>query len=188
MFVTETYFTELKKSIDNLNSYRLTEAFELLESCYNDKNWVYVGGNGGSATMAQHFVTDWTKGLFEKTGEALKSFALNSNVGLISAVSNDLGNTSVFDLPLKALAKPADVLVLISSSGSSDNILRAADYAQLLGMKVIGLSGFGDSMLSKMCDVSVEVNSNDMQIIEDTHSVFGHLVFKYIVSKYGTKQ
>jgi D-sedoheptulose 7-phosphate isomerase len=180
MFAIEEYLAELKNSLDELNSIQLSRSFELLECCYKNKNWVYIGGNGGSATIAQHFATDWTKGLFEKTGKALKSFALNSNIGLASAVSNDLGNTSMFDLPLRALAKTDDLLVLISSSGSSENILRAADFAKSIGMKTIGLSGFGDSVLSKICDVSIKVNSTNMQIIEDTHSVFGHLVFKYL--------
>lgn len=176
----------LNSLIANVTIYKTEEfryACELLETCHNSGNWVFLGGNGGSQTIAEHFAIDWTKGVREITGIPLKSIVLNSSSGTLTAISNDLSYGESLAFNLMGLAKSKDVLVLISSSGKSPNILRALEAANEIGMKSILISGFGPKKLSYNPTVELNVDSKDYQVIEDVHSIFGHLILKYFWQK-----
>ncbi len=178
------HLAEVEAKIKQLNQDSLAGIFEILESSFLKEKCIYVGGNGGSATMAEHFCTDWTKGIYEKTGRGFRSFSLSSNTGLNTAIVNDIGGEHNLVHPLKVLAKSDDVLILISSSGKSKNILLAGEYAKSIGMMVIGLTGFGLSPLAELADLSIVIDSSDIQVIEDIHGIFGHLVYKYFTERY----
>lgn len=157
------------------------EAFNLLRNTFYLDNQIFIFGNGGSASMAIHFSTDWSKGVHEKTGRAMRVNCLNSNLGLLTAVANDLSFQDSASYQLKLFSKPNDLLFLISSSGKSKNIITASKMAKELGLLVIALTGQNPSnYLEENCDVIVKVNIDDTQIIEDVHNSFGHLVLKLI--------
>ena len=153
-----------------------------LRLCWRNSNQVFVAGNGGSASIVSHFATDWNKGLFLSTSVQHKCFDLNSNSSLLTASANDLGWENALSNIFLMNYKYGDLLIIVSSSGESKNLIKLAQTAKQCGVKVIGLSGNGNSTLVKESDLYLTTNSNDTQVIEDSHSFFGHLVFK-ILSK-----
>ena len=184
--IVATHIKSVSFHIQELNSLELLKSLELISDAYERKSSVYIGANGGSATMALHFATDWSKGLYESTGKGLKAMSLNSNVGINTAIANDRNYSETLSLPLEILGQKGDLLILISSSGISANIIKAAKTAREMGIQVIGISGFGITPLIDLSDVGLTINSTDMQVIEDCHSIFGHIVYKYFKFKFGS--
>lgn len=135
-------------------------------------------GNGGSAMTALHFVTDWAKMVYLKHGRPFRGRSLVDNMGLITAYSNDISYADVFSEQLKNIMQPGDLLVAISGSGNSENVIRAVDYANQNGGRTLGLSGFGGGRLKEKAQTSLWVNVNDMQLVEDMHAIFGHIVMQ----------
>jgi D-sedoheptulose 7-phosphate isomerase len=151
---------------------------EVLRNCWEANGTVHLAGNGGSAAMVSHFATDWTKGLFLNTGRSHKTRDLNSSIPLITASANDLGWGNGLATILEMNFNKEDVLLIVSSSGNSSNLLNLAKKAKEIGVTTISLSGCGASNLTKVTDLSLTTSCTDIQQIEDTHSVFGHLIYK----------
>ncbi len=145
---------------------------------------IFFFGNGGSASTASHFVTDIAKvaggtaGLGK--GRRFRCVSLNDNVPGLTAWANDVGYAEVFSGPLRALAEKGDVVVAISGSGNSPNVLEAVRTARSMGLASIGLTGIGGGKLKEMVDVPVVVPSNSMQHTEDTHLLLLHLLTAYL--------
>lgn len=139
-------------------------------------------GNGGSATTAQHFVTDWGKMVRLSTGKALNARSLVDNMGLITAYSNDLSYADIFVEQLKDVMKRDDLVVAISGSGNSENVIRAVEYANANGAYTLGLCGYSGGRLKSCAQRVIWVNINDMQLCEDAHAIFGHIVLKKLCS------
>jgi phosphoheptose isomerase len=156
----------------------LRKAVDILHRCHARGNQVFTMGNGGSAAIAQHFSVDWTKGIYELTGKSLKTTCLSSNFSIHSAAANDVSFADSYSFLLDALADQGDVAVIISSSGKSPNMINAATRARELGIHAICLSGFGGGKLGILGDVNLNLQSNDMQVIEDVHGFFGHYLLK----------
>lgn len=157
--------------IDDINN-----VMNELEKAYNEANMVYIFGNGGSAATASHYTNDFNKGISEYTSKKFKFVCLNDNVATITAIANDLDYTQIFEFQLKGKLEKNDVVIGISGSGNSKNILRAIEYANKIGAKTIGISGFDGGQLKKICNISLNVPVNNMQISEDVHMIFDHLM------------
>jgi len=183
-----SHLLEISKRITNLECEDLLAILAVLETCYSKNRTVFVAGNGGSATIAAHFATDWSKGIFESTGKSLKTISLNTNLGLISAISNDVGYQSSISYLLPQFATPGDILFLVSSSGASPNIVEAARIGKEAEMCVLSLSGFNKSKLWELSDHCVTIDSFDYQVIEDLHSIVGHLVLKHFTERFGSNE
>ena len=158
-----------------------TKACDLLLSAYINKSNVWIGGNGGNSSNASHFATDWNKGLFFETGLALKSHTLWENSALVSAFANDGPFDVIYSDQLKMWAQPNDVAVLLTGGGISKNIIHAAETSRELGLKIIGLTGGNGLQFDSLYDIHIHIPSNDIQIVEDVHATFGHVVFKHIL-------
>lgn len=168
---------QLAKFLDNFDHISFDLIVGKLIDAKSEGASVFIAGNGGSATIALHYATDWTKGIFEKTGKGLRVFPLVGNPGLTTAISNDINFEESIAFQLETLGKPGDLIVLISSSGKSANIIEAAKKAKDVGIFVIGISGFGKSDLVLHSDLYISIDSENMQLIEDLHSIIGHLVY-----------
>jgi phosphoheptose isomerase len=179
MSLFDQHLDLVNSQIEELRVQPIEAVFEVMKECWLRGGWVYVGGNGGSAAMAQHFATDWTKGVWEASGTAIRTYVLNGNIGLTSAISNDLSYRQSLSLPVELLGTANDIVFLISSSGASENVLVAAEVAKTKNMRVIGLSGFGASPLTSVADLAITLSSKDYQVIEDVHGMVGHLALKY---------
>jgi D-sedoheptulose 7-phosphate isomerase len=145
---------------------------------------IFFFGNGGSASTASHFVTDIAKVAggtqAHGPGKRFKCVSLNDNVPGLTAWGNDIGYAQVFSGPLQALAEKGDVVVAISGSGNSPNVLEAVRTARAMGLTTIGLTGIGGGKLKEMVDVALVVPSNSMQHTEDTHLITLHLLTAYL--------
>jgi len=138
---------------------------------------IFLAGNGGSAAAASHFAQDLAKGTLAdlRMTRRFRVISLADNVGFITALANDEGYASVFEQQLRNLGRRGDLLVAISGSGHSENVLRAVHTAHSLGMRTVGVTGFDGGKLRELADVSVHVPVEDMGMAEALHGVIFHL-------------
>lgn len=154
----------------------INDAMNLLYEALHQESNIYIFGNGGSSATASHFQNDFNKGISEHTEKKFRFQCLNDNMATVMAVANDIGFEEIFRFQLTGKVKPTDLIIAISGSGNSKNVLNAVEYAKGQGCKVIGLTGYSGGELRKMSDVSLHVPVNSMQITEDLHMVLDHLM------------
>ena len=146
---------------------------EALYRGFEGDHTVFLIGNGGSAANASHFAQDLAKGTLSSM-DAKRRFrvvALTDNIGFITALANDEGYDSIFEQQLRNLARSGDILVAISGSGNSPNVIRGVEFAKSIGMTVIGVTGFDGGKLKSLADVSVHIPVDDMGMTEALHAV-----------------
>lgn len=165
----------LAKQIDHA---MVDSAIGVIRQKFQEGKKIITCGNGGSASTASHYITDWNKMVNLATGRKFRGMSLCDNVGLITAYGNDLSYDEVFSGQLAALADPGDLLVAISGSGNSPNVLKAVEYANANGIDTLAVVGYDGGKLKPMAKKSVWVPSFDMQLCEDVHLMFGHMVMK----------
>lgn len=149
----------------------------LLRAARNDGRTIFIFGNGGSAANASHFMVDMVKGTLEPGRPRVRLICLNDNIPTLTALANDLGYDSVFAEPLASLGRSGDIVIAISGSGNSANVLKAMQTARAGGMTTIGLSGADGGSLRQLCDLMITVPSDSMQLVEDAHRVILHALF-----------
>ena len=166
---------------------QLNAALNLLDETRLKKGRIYICGNGGSAATASHFQNDFNKGVSEYIEVPFRFHCLNDNMATIMAIANDIGYEEVFRFQLRGNLEPNDLLVAISGSGNSKNVLNAVDYAKSLGNKVIGLTGYSGGKLKELADISLHAPVQSMQVTEDIHMIFDHrmmsMFYKYLCGK-----
>ena len=180
MSSSQLYIKKLSSLLSNVDNNEMDHCISLVRAAWERKAQIITLGNGGSAMTALHFITDWSKMIFLKTGKPFYGRTLVDNIGLITAYSNDISYQDVFSEQLRNILKVGDLVIAISGSGNSENVIRAVDYANDFGVETIGLSGFDGGRLRKMAKHNLWVNSNDMQLVEDVHAMFGHIVMQDI--------
>lgn len=176
------YAGRLQAALLSVDPVALEQARALLEGAAITGKRVYAIGNGGSSAIADHLCCDLTKGTHTAGHPAIDTRSLTSNVALYSAIANDYGFEKVFSAQLGLIGSPGDVLLAISSSGSSPNILRAVEVAHEIGMSSIGLSGFAGGELRGMAQVALHVGVSNYGIVEDAHQAIMHVLAQYIAS------
>lgn len=174
----EKYFALLQTAIGDVDTQAVSEGVKEIRSAWLRGSQIITLGNGGSAMTALHFVTDWSKAVYLKHGKPFRGRSLVDNMGLLTAYSNDISYADVFSEQLKNIMQPDDLVVAVSGSGNSENIIRAVDYANEHGGRTLGLSGFSGGRLKEKAQTSIWVNLHDMQLVEDIHSIFGHIVMR----------
>jgi len=181
------YLNGLKVVLDRLALQPLDDLIRAIEQARDERRQIFVIGNGGSAATASHMMNDLCKGTLSHKGDApwprLRVIALTDNVSLMTAWANDTDYNHIFSEPLKNLAQRGDVLVAISASGNSPNIIAAVEAAKQIGVTVLGLTGFGGGKLAKMADVSVVVPSDGYGPVEDVHMILDHIITSYLYEK-----
>ena len=148
-------------------------AAALIGACLQAGSKVLVCGNGGSAADAQHFAAELV-GRFEVDRRALAALALTTDSSALTAIANDLGFAQVFSRQVDALARPGDVLLAISTSGDSENVVRAARTARAIGCAVVGMTGRGGGALAGVCDLLLAVPSSNVARIQEVHGLCLH--------------
>jgi D-sedoheptulose 7-phosphate isomerase len=178
--LSSEYLKELKEVLDIFPHDRFEEIGKTLLSAYEQEKQVFIMGNGGSGATASHFVCDINKGSCLELEKKFKVICLNDNVPTILAYANDLSYDKIFVEPLKNFLQPGDVVIGISGSGNSENVLQAISYAKEKGAKTIGLCGFDGGKLAQIADIPLVVAINDMQKVEDVHMVVVHMLMQYL--------
>jgi D-sedoheptulose 7-phosphate isomerase len=144
---------------------------------------IYAVGNGGSAAIADHLCCDLTKGTDVQGHPPILSLSLVSNMPLYSAIANDLEFAGVFARQIDYFGRPGDVLIAISSSGASENIVRAASAAKGAGITVIGLTGFSGGKLRAIADIALHVPANNYGVVEDAHQSLMHVIAQFLTAR-----
>lgn len=173
----------LKKEIEileKLDKEKLCAALEVLVNALNDDRDIYIFGNGGSSATASHFQNDFNRGVSEHTEKKFRFHCLNDNVPTIMAIANDISFDEVFRQQLINKVKDTDVIMAISGSGNSKNVINAVEYAKQCGAYVIGITGYDGGKLYQMADLNLHVPVNSMQITEDVHMIFDHLMMSVL--------
>jgi D-sedoheptulose 7-phosphate isomerase len=179
-FSVENYINEQKKVFDSIDKKNINQCIDKVVEKINDNKKIITCGNGGSASTASHYITDWNKMFNLSSGQKLRGISLADNIGLISAYANDIDYEEIFSGQLNSIMDEGDLLIVISGSGNSPNIISAIKRAHELKGEVLGVLGYDGGEAKKLCDLSFHVPSWDMQICEDIHLTFGHLVMKEI--------
>jgi len=135
-------------------------------------------GNGGSSMTALHFVNDWNKSIFMASGKPFRGRSLVDNMGLVMSYGNDVSFQDIFVEQLKNLLQPGDLVIAISGSGNSENVIRAVRYANEHGAVTLGLCGYRGGRLKELAQHVVWADVDDMQLSEDVHAIFGHIVMQ----------
>ena len=176
---TEQIRNYLAKEIEILNKLdinAINAALNLLLETMETGSTVYIFGNGGSSATASHFQNDFNKGVSEHTEKKFNFLCLNDNMATVMAVANDIGFEEVFRFQLRGHLKPGDVIVAISGRGNSQNVINAVEYARGQGNRIIGLTGYNGGKLKQLADISLHAPVYSMQITEDIHMIFDHLM------------
>ena len=177
----EDYIETEIKVTKALNLNEINEAANAIVECRDRGGTVFTMGNGGSASTASHFVCDFSKGLSEEVGGRKFVFqSLSDNIATMMAVANDFSYDEIFKYQLERRLTPDDLIVAISGSGNSKNVIRAVEYAKEVGTKVIGVTGYKGGKLRELADYHMHVDIEDMQIAEDVHIMFDHMLMRVI--------
>lgn len=174
------YAERLTQALSEVPPERLESALALLQKTRKAEGRIYVAGNGGSCSIAGHLCCDWMKGTHNDHEPPMRVHSLSDATALMTALANDMSYEQSISEQVKYLGKPGDLIVLISSSGNSPNIVAAAQMAKERGMKVIGLSGFKGGKLSEMADVSLHVPASNYGIAEDAHQALMHVLAQFM--------
>jgi len=177
---TRAYFDEVSKAAATINGEKLAQAIDILTKVYTVGGTVFSCGNGGSAAIANHLVCDHCKLVRTDTQLLSRNVSLSTTVEMITAIGNDLSYDEIFDYQLKSLAKPGDALITISSSGDSENIVRAATWAKENGIPVISMTGFSGGRSADIADANLHVSADNYGVIEDVHQSLMHILAQYI--------
>jgi D-sedoheptulose 7-phosphate isomerase len=156
-----------------------------LRDCWQTGRQVFFAGNGGSAGNANHLANDFLYPLSKMPGSGLRVHSLSANPSVMSCIANDEGYDQVFALQLSVLARKGDVLIVLSGSGNSPNIVKALEAARATGMTSYAVLGFSGGRAKVLADVPIHVAIDDMQIAEDFQLVLGHMVMQWLYAQRG---
>jgi len=177
----KNYTEYLNKAVDSVNPSQVEDFINLLHDAYKNKKMVFVIGNGGSAANASHLAQDLAKGTRSNLEQKhrIKALSLTDNLPFVTALGNDDGYDTIFEQQLRTFASPGDILISISGSGNSPNIIRAVEWANNNGLITVGVTGFDGGKLKVLNKYSVHVPLNDMCTSESVHSI----IFHYVILK-----
>ncbi len=178
--IIDDYLTRLRGAIDAFDRKTAASIAQTFRSAYEDERMIFVFGNGGSASLASHLASDLNKDACFCANKRFKVLSLNDNVPTMLALANDEGYETLFVEQLKNFARPGDVVVGMSVSGNSENVLRAIRWANELGCVTVGFTGFDGGELKKIANESFHVPVADMQICQDLHMSFIHILLKLL--------
>lgn len=174
------YLNEVLPVFEEYKSRQYSEAIKAMETAYLADRQIFICGNGGSAGTSNHMVNDLSKGSSVDGKRRLRVIGLADNMSLLTALANDCGYETVFVEQLKNLWNPGDVLIAISASGNSPNVVKAAEFSRKNGGYVIGLVGFTGGKLLELSHSAIHFKSHNYGVVEDAQLMFSHLSSQYM--------
>lgn len=174
------YFFRLKSALDAIPQEKLEALSHALMTAWKEKRQVFIFGNGGSAGNAIHLANDYLYGVAREMGKALKVHALPANAAVLTCLANDEGYESIFVQQLAVLANPGDVVIALSGSGNSPNIIKALEYCRDNQIHSFAILGFLGGAAKLLAEHAIHVPVEDMQISEDLQLIVGHLMMQWL--------
>jgi D-sedoheptulose 7-phosphate isomerase len=179
---TKEYYKRLNDALQHLNYDEINDAMNAILNHYKDGTTIYVFGNGGSAATASHMMIDFNKGAGSLVKKQFDFVCLNENIPTLTAIANDISYDDIFSYQLTHRLKKQDLVIAISGSGNSKNVVKAAEYTKKVGADLLGITGFDGGKLKKLSKYNMHVNVNDMQIVEDVHMTFDHMMMQIFMN------
>lgn len=179
------YLSLEKEIIDALNTEDINRGLNEIVSAFERGGTIYIFGNGGSASTASHYANDFNKGISEYTEKKFRFICLNDNLPTITAIANDIGYEEIFRFQLRGKLRPGDLVIGISGSGNSKNIVNSLKYAKECGIRTLGITGYDGGKVKQLVDVSMHVPVKNIQITEDIHMIFDHLMMTVLYKAWG---
>lgn len=188
MISFDTYLKGLNEALAAFDRSAFDAIIAAIKDAHDRDAVIYTCGNGGSAATASHMINDIVKAPADASGcRPLRAIGLSDCVPLMTALANDIEYAQMFSKQLEALGRPGDLLIAISGSGNSPNVLEAAKVARAKGMKVIGMTGYSGGKLKDLSDIHVNAPSNCMAQVEDVHMIIEHAFVEALKEVFGGK-
>ncbi|MFP6777019.1 MAG: SIS domain-containing protein [Alphaproteobacteria bacterium] len=181
------YLEQLARAGASIDHNNLAAAADLLGQTFERGAWLFVCGNGGSAAIANHLLCDFAKGIQTDTDLLPRVISLSANLEMITAIANDIAFEDCFVYQLRTAARPGDILLTISSSGDSENVVRAVDWASVNNVQTISLTGFEGGRTARGANINIHVKGDNYGVVEDTHQSIMHVFSQYLRQSRMTK-
>ena len=178
------YILKEMEILETLDIEQLNAGLNEIVAAYEREGNIYIFGNGGSAATASHYANDFNKGVSEYTEKKFRFICLNDNISTVMAVANDIGYEEIFRFQLKGKLQKGDLIIGISGSGNSKNVVNALQYAKEYGVHTLGITGYNGGKVKQIVDVAMHVPVNNMQITEDIHMLFNHMMMTVLYEKW----
>jgi D-sedoheptulose 7-phosphate isomerase len=178
------YKEKLREALDTIDLDSVSGAIDILAAARENGNTIFVCGNGGSAATASHFACDMVKGASFERASRFRIMALTDSMATITAYSNDVTYDCVFAEQLRNFAQPGDVLMAISGSGNSPNVVKATEYANATGCHTVALTGRDGGKLGEIAQHRIHVDAHHMGRIEDGHMIVCHMICYYFIERH----
>jgi D-sedoheptulose 7-phosphate isomerase len=177
------YKERLKSKIDEIDSAEINNIIKTLDNYNNTEKSIYIIGNGGSAATASHMQNDLGTGLKRLAGINLNVISLCDNISVLTAITNDTSYKNVFYYQINNRIKKDDLLIAISCSGNSENIIKAVEYSKSIGVTIIGMTGFDGGKLKELSDIKYHIPAryNEYGLVEDMHMILNHMLYAYYI-------
>lgn len=180
----KAYYEKEIAAIRSIDFSEVDKAVLAIKAAYERGGTIYTFGNGGSAATASHMVCDFNKGISESLDKKFNVICLNDNTSIIMAIANDRSYDDIFYAQLENKLQAKDLVIAISGSGNSMNIIKAVQYAKTVGCKVVGMTGYSGGKLKELADYHMHVPIDDMQIAEDLHLSFNHMMYQVLADQF----
>jgi D-sedoheptulose 7-phosphate isomerase len=184
----KNYFNRVSETLTKINVAELEAAAKSIIDCYNRGGVIYIFGNGGSSATASHVAGDYLKGITYGMDKRLKIICLSDNIPGLMAIANDISYDDIFVEQLRSFIMPCDLVIGISGSGNSLNVIKALNLAKERKVKTIALVGFSGGKAKSIADVCIHVPVNDMEITEDLHLLCFHAIKQNLIRALNTNQ
>jgi D-sedoheptulose 7-phosphate isomerase len=181
MEILKKYKEKIIHSINEIPQNELNQLIKEIDNNWRNKRQIFLIGNGGSAGNAIHIANDWIYGVSKKLGAGLKVNALSANTAVLTCLANDEGYDQIYVRQLAVLANEGDILIALSGSGNSKNIVNAVNYCNKNGVKTFAIIGFNGGEVKKIVDVALHIKVDDMQISEDMQLIIGHIIMRTLM-------
>lgn len=177
---SQFYLKKLSTLLSTTNHDEIDNAVQVVLDAWQSGKQIITLGNGGSALTSLHFINDWNKSIFMSTKTPFRGRSLVDNIGLLMSYGNDISYQDIFIEQLKNILNPGDLVIAISGSGNSENVIRAVNYANENNAVTLGLCGYRGGKLKELAQHVLWADVDDMQLSEDIHSIFGHIVMQHL--------
>jgi D-sedoheptulose 7-phosphate isomerase len=176
----KSYLDCLNEALKKLDIDQMNELVKMIYNAYQKGKQIFILGNGGSATCASHWVCDFGKGINTKSSKRMKIISLSDNVSILTALGNDISYNHVFKYQLENLAEAGDLVICLSVSGNSQNLVMAVDYCNTIGCDTISITGDYNGTLRNKTKLNITVQSQNYGVVEDIHLIINHILSQYI--------
>lgn len=176
----KNYSNDLAQTLHKIDSSQMNQLIMRLDEAYQKGRKIFILGNGGSASSASHWVCDFGKGINTKNSKRMKIISLSDNVAITTALGNDISYDDVFKYQLENLAEEGDLVLCLSVSGNSPNLVKAVEYCNEIGCDTISIIGDYNGALSSKTKLTITIQSQNYGIVEDIHLIINHVISQYL--------